>query len=279
MFSDLYLDHLDIKISTTVNNNPSAFTINVANITFTASAADTGWKYYSYNIGSLVPAGSNIYIGFREWVLDNAADGNALFLELVNAGGPAVPVELTSFSANSNGNNVSLSWTTATEVNNRGFEVQRLMGNDYTTVGFVEGYGTTTEAKSYSFIDKDIAQGSYSYRLKQVDFDGAFEYSNIVEVDVVTPAEFALEQNYPNPFNPSTKINFSLKVDSKVSMKVFNILGQEVATLINKDYAVGSHSFDFNAANLNSGVYFYQIDAQGIDGTNFSSTKKMILTK
>jgi len=121
--------------------------------------------------------------------------------------------------------------------------------------------------------------GQYTYRLKQLDLDGTFEYSDIVEVEVTIPDVFALEQNYPNPFNPSTKINFSLAVDSKVSLKVFDVLGQEVVTLISSDLVAGTHNVDFSAASMNSGVYFYRIEATGIDGTNFTSVKKMLLTK
>jgi len=191
-----------------------------------------------------------------------------------------VPVELTSFVASVSENNVTLNWSTATETNNLGFEVQRNSGNDFQAIGFVTGNGTTTETQVYLFTDV-VAPGSYSYRLKQVDLDGTFSYSEViqVEVDVTVPDVFALEQNYPNPFNPSTKINFSLAVDSKVNLKVFDVLGQEVANLISSDLVAGSHNVDFSASGLNSGVYFYRIDATGIDGTNFTSVKKMILTK
>jgi len=121
--------------------------------------------------------------------------------------------------------------------------------------------------------------GTYSYRLKQIDYDGTFEYSDVVEVDVTIPDVFALEQNYPNPFNPSTKIKFSLAADSKVSLTVFDILGQEVTGLISGNLAAGFHELEFDASNINSGVYFYRLDATGVDGTNFTSVKKMILTK
>ena len=160
-----------------------------------------------------------------------------------------------------------------------GFDIERNSANGFEKVGYVAGFGTTTEARSYTFTDNNLKEGTYTYRLKQVDFDGSFEYSNTVEAVVVIPDVFALEQNYPNPFNPGTMINFSLAVDSKVSLTVFDVLGQSVATLINGNLAAGSHQFDFNASNLNSGVYFYRIDAAGVNGTNFSSVKKMILTK
>ncbi|NWF49183.1 MAG: T9SS type A sorting domain-containing protein [Ignavibacteriaceae bacterium] len=193
--------------------------------------------------------------------------------------GTVLPVELTSFTAAANNNNVVLNWSTATEVNNRGFEVERKSGEEFTTVGFVQGHLTTTEAQNYSFVDKGLEVGKYTYRLKQIDVNGHFEYSNAIEVEVVAPKEFALEQNYPNPFNPSTKIVFSLAVDSKVSLKVFNVLGQQVAQLLNSSVPAGLHEINFNGAGLNSGVYFYEIEANGVDGSSFSSVKKMILNK
>ena len=190
-----------------------------------------------------------------------------------------VPVELTSFTAIADYGVVELSWITATETNNQGFEVQRSAGGEFEAIAFVEGHGTTTEVQAYSYTDRSVSVGSYSYRLKQVDFDGTTSYSSIVEVDVPAPAVFALDQNYPNPFNPSTKIAFRLAVDSKVSLKIFDILGQEVAALVNTNLVAGAHNVDFDASSLNSGVYLYRIEATGIDGTNFVDVKKMILTK
>ena len=191
----------------------------------------------------------------------------------------SLPVELTSFAANVNEGSVNLNWSTATELNNNGFEVQRAVNNEFHTIGFVQGHGTTTNIQNYSFVDQNVAAGNYSYRLKQLDFNGTFEYSNVVEVEVLGVKEFTLGQNYPNPFNPSTTINFSLAVDSKVSLKIFDVLGQEVATLVNGQLAAGSQQVSFDASSLNSGVYFYRIDANGNDGQKFSSVKKMILTK
>lgn len=276
-YTNAYAEALDILVSTT-GTATANFTTQVALLTWPAGNTDTSWTERTYVLSNFVPVGSNIYIAFREHVLDNLNDGSAVLLDMISVRS-IVPVELVSFNANVSDKNVQLTWVTATEVNNRGFEVQRMVGEEFTTVAFVDGYGSTTETKNYSYTDQNLAAGSYSYRLKQVDFDGSFEYSSVVEADVVTPSEFSLAQNYPNPFNPSTMINFALKVDSKVTLKVFNLLGQEVVTLLNQNFAAGPQSFDFNAAGLNSGVYFYQIDARGIDGTNFTATKKMILTK
>jgi hypothetical protein len=203
------------------------------------------------------------------WAIDNFA----IYLT------DPVPVELTSFAASVNDGNVTLNWSTSTETNNQGFEVQRSTNNQFTTIGFVDGSGTTTENQTYSYVDASLEPGTYTYRLNQIDYDGTSEYSESIEVEVIAPDVFALEQNYPNPFNPSTKIKFSLAADSKVTLTVFDVLGQEVANLISGNLAAGSHEINFNASNVNSGVYFYRIDATTVDGTNFTSVKKMTLTK
>jgi hypothetical protein len=191
-----------------------------------------------------------------------------------------VPVELTSFTASVSGRDVELKWETATETNNSGFSIERKLANsEFLEVGFVPGHGTTSEPQSYSFSDNGLNSGKYIYRLKQIDFDGTFSYSDEVSADVTAPAEFSLDQNYPNPFNPSTRISFSLAVDSKVSLKIFDVLGQEVASLVNQDLTAGVHNYDFNAAGINSGVYFYRIEASGSNGFKFVDSKKMILVK
>jgi PKD repeat protein len=191
-----------------------------------------------------------------------------------------IPVELISFSADIVGGDVQLKWETATETNNRGFEIERSSDNkSFLAVGFVPGKGTAAEKSSYSYIDKDISEGKTWYRLKQIDFDGTYAYSGIVEVNYSLPVEFSISQNYPNPFNPSTTIKFSLAADAKVTVDIFNLLGQKVVSLINDDYVAGNHEVNFNASRLSSGTYFYVINAVGKNGTHFSSTKKMTLVK
>lgn len=186
-----------------------------------------------------------------------------------------VPVELTSFTASVTGSDVKLLWETATELNNSGFSIERKTdGSEYEQVGFVPGFGTTSEPKSYSYYDQNLQSNHYIYRLKQIDFDGTFAYSDEVDVDVIAVNEFSLDQNYPNPFNPSTNITFSLATDSKVSLKVFDVTGQEVASLLNQNMTAGVHSYTFDAADFNSGVYFYTLQAG-----SFLETKKMILMK
>ncbi len=190
------------------------------------------------------------------------------------------PVELTAFVASVSGNSVVLNWSTASELNNSGFQIERKSSDGaFVSVGFVRGNGTTSEEQNYTFVDNGLAIGTYTYRLKQVDFDGTYEYSTEVEAEVGAPSVFELSQNYPNPFNPSTSIKFSLVTDSKVTLKLFDVIGQEVATLINTDLAAGYHSTIVDGSRLSSGVYFYRLDATGINGQKYSSVKKMILTK
>ncbi len=191
----------------------------------------------------------------------------------------SVPVELTSFSANVNNGTVVLNWQTATETNNSGFAVERSNDNKFfTKIGFVNGNGTSTEKHNYSYSDKNVS-GTVFYRLKQIDFDGTFAYSSTVEVSVETPASYGLAQNYPNPFNPSTTINFTLPVNAKVKVTIYNVLGKEISTLVNNDLTSGSHNYNVNLKNVSSGIYFYTIEAKGIDGSIFTNTKKMTLLK
>jgi hypothetical protein len=188
-----------------------------------------------------------------------------------------IPVELTSFTASVLQNSVRLNWSTATEINNSGFEILRFAQNDneWKTIGFVPGFGTTTETKSYSFTDENISTGIFKYRLKQIDFDGSFEYSNEIEVEVdLTPKEFVLYQNYPNPFNPKTVISYQLPVTGNVTLKVYDILGNEVATLVNEEKQPGVYNIEFNSENLSSGIYIYQL----LTG-EFTSIKKMVLLR
>lgn len=194
-----------------------------------------------------------------------------------------VPVELVSFNAEIFNNRVELTWMTATETNNKGFEIQKCLTQTlsegesfqtWETIGFVNGYGTTTIPQSYSFADANLKSGKYFYRLKQIDFDGTFEYSNIIEVDFAPIRSFVLDQNYPNPFNPTTKISWQSPVSSRQILKVYDILGNEIATLVDEYKEAGRYEIEFDAAELASGIYLYKLQAG-----NFIETKKMLLTK
>lgn len=195
-------------------------------------------------------------------------------ITLGDGSNPPLPVELASFTASSVEGKVNLSWETATEVNNYGFEIERKSdGTEFEVVGQILGAGNSNTTRAYSFVDEGISAGKYSYRLKQIDIDGKFSYSTILEVEVM-PASFGLDQNFPNPFNPSTKISYSLASDTKVTLKIYDILGAEVLTLVNETQKAGAHTVQFNAANLPSGVYIYRLQAD-----NFSAAKKLVLLK
>lgn len=187
-----------------------------------------------------------------------------------------LPVELVSFSGSLSGSEIILNWQTATEKNNQGFEVQRKNGYTWDKVGFVEGHGTTLEKNYYSFKDNigDLTQKDFTYRLRQIDFSGSFIYTSEITINNSVPAEFQLSQNYPNPFNPSTQINYSLPQSSDVLLKVYNVLGQEITTLVNGKQAAGKYDVKFDASRLSSGIYYYTISAG-----SFNETKKMILMK
>ena len=186
-----------------------------------------------------------------------------------------IPVELASFAANVVDGFVKLDWITITEKNNYGFEVQRSVdGKSFSTVAFVNGFGTSTENHTYSYIDSDVEMGKYFYRLKQVDYNGAYSYTDIMEVNFNTPTEFVLEQNYPNPFNPSTTIKFGLATRSSVDLRVYNAVGEEVAVLVSgKFMESGTYQVSFDAKNLPSGTYIYRLTA----GSNVLTNKMMLL--
>ena len=200
---------------------------------------------------------------------------------LGSTGTNPLPVELSSFSAVVLENGVRLSWRTETEVNNYGFDVERKIlkqvqndNDNWEKIGIVNGNGNSNSPKNYSYVDDNITAGKYSYRLKQIDNDGQFEYSKTVEVDLGGVKKFELSQNYPNPFNPITTIRFSLPEASTVKLTIYNILGQEIKTLLNEYKEAGIHTVNFDASEINSGMYIYKLEAG-----NFVQTRKMTLVK
>lgn len=195
-----------------------------------------------------------------------------------------LPVELASFTATLNKNEINLFWKTETEVDNYGFDVEKKVNNgEWNKITFVRGNGNSNSPKEYNYTDKELFVGGsrFQYRLKQVDNDGSFEYSDEIEVEVV-PDQFELSQNYPNPFNPSTKIRFSIpnviasemKQSVLTTLKVYDILGNEIATLVNEERPAGSYEITFDASKLSSGTYFYKLQAG-----DFIHTRKMVLLK
>ncbi len=222
------------------------------------------------------------------WDSDNNL--NDFYIQVIDSANSPLPVELSSFNASIIENNfVQLNWQTETEINNFGFEIQRADNytEDWKKLGFVEGNGTSNSKRNYSFIDKNILDTQkYFYRLKQIDQNGSFSYSEIKQISLSLPTLFEVFQNYPNPFNPSTIIKYNLNTNSFIKIKVFDILGCEVASLVNEFQTAGHHYVEFNSnqtksnKSLASGIYYYVINAYSSDGNRkFSETKKMLFLK
>ena len=201
----------------------------------------------------------------------------------VTGGDIVLPVELSSFNANVNQRDVNLRWQTKTEVNSNSFQIERTVKNkqSWVKVGEVVASGNSNSPKEYSFTDKNINSGKYNYRLKMIDNDGTYKYSDAIESEVALPKDYAVSQNYPNPFNPTTRIDYQLPFDSRVTIELYGITGERVATIINGELSAGYYTTDVNASALNlaSGVYIYRISAQNSAEKDFVQVKKLMLTK
>jgi len=284
---------ITIQNGTTVQAGPNPNLGNIEN----ADTSDDGLNIFYGNVQGTDTfdvynnCTNDIYAQNNDWrVYDSIAIENHVFHKVDNAAhglvrfvpfSDQIPVELTSFVASVIDGNVVLNWTTATELNNSGFEIQKgnhtstlLSVTEWESIGFVNGNGTSTETHTYSFTDQNPVTGKSYYRLKQIDFDGSYEYSNVIEVDLTLPIEFSLEQNYPNPFNPITIIQYTISSKQNVQLLVYNVLGKEIAMLVNEEKPAGNYEVNFDASKLSSGVYFYQLQAG-----DFIEIKKMLLLK
>ena len=192
----------------------------------------------------------------------------------------ALPVELSSFNYETLKGNVTLHWTTSSEINNAGFDVERSdvngqISNVWSKAGFISGNGTSSGSINYSFTDNNLSSGKYNYRLKQIDYNGNYEYFSLnSDVIIATPKNFFLGQNYPNPFNPSTVINYNIPQDSYVKIKLYDNTGREVRTLLSEFISAGYYTINFNVSDLASGIYFYNINAG-----EYTATNKMMLVR
>lgn len=249
-------------------------TIDVPNIASLRLVVSTSSS--SFTGGSVI----NGTITGTKFTVNSASIPNGAYISLGSVDSP-LPVEMESFTFALNKRNVMLFWKTSKEINNNGFDVERsLINGKYEKVSFVKGNGNSNTTKEYSYTDVNLNTGKYKYRLKQTDYNGNYEYHNLSgEVSIGVPSKFELSQNYPNPFNPSTKIDFSLPIDSKVTIKLYDISGKEVLNIMSEQKSAGYHTVNINASALSSGTYFYRINATSSDGKNISISKKMILSK
>ena len=233
---------------------------------FNVQNANINWKSSGTNPVTRVLA----YVGGINTNITNPASHIS---QLANT---PLPVELSSFTSKYLNDKIQLNWVTKTEVSNYGFYVERRINEgDWNSITFVEGHGNSNSPKEYSYTDNDLFAGGskFQYRLKQVDTDGQFEYSAVVEVEIM-PTQFELSQNYPNPFNPSTTIRFSLPKETQLKINIYNMLGELVETLAEGTYEAGYHKVTFNASSLPSGAYVYRIES-----SDFVQVRKMVLIK
>jgi hypothetical protein len=194
-----------------------------------------------------------------------------------------LPVELTTFNISTQGRDINLSWQTHTEVNTYKFQIERTQkGNqNWVKVGELAASGNSNSTKGYSFTDTKLNSGKYIYRLKMIDNNGTFRYSDVAEAQIELPKDYLLSQNYPNAFNPTTRIDYQLPVDSKVTIELYGIDGEKVTTLVSKELSAGYYTVEINASELNlaSGVYIYRMNTQNSTDKNFVQVKKLMLMK
>lgn len=278
----------DYQVMTVTNPQAGVASINIElNNTNNGTVVNTSWTDVATIRFNTLNAGGSSDLSFRTSspetiIFDDdeitiIGQGNWIPLNTT-----PLPVELVLFTANVIANNVILNWKTETEINNYGFEIQRSSSNDgsvllYTDwekIDFVEGYGNSNSQKTYSYTDKNVKYGRYAYRLKQIDIDGSFEYSPTVDADIGKPEYYWLGQNFPNPFNPVTTISYTLPAGDFVTIKIFNIQGQIIKTLVNEIQDAGYYEINFDGSELTSGVYIYRMETK-----HFGDSKKLLLLK
>lgn len=220
---------------------------------------------------------SNIYTA--------TASGFTQFSPFAIGNSGALPVELTAFNYSIDVRDVKLTWETTRETNNSGFDIERSeidksgSRTGWIKLGFVQGSGSSNTPKAYTYYDRKLNTGKYYYRLKQIDYNGNFEYYDLTsEVAIGKPAVFDVSQNYPNPSNPKSKIDYQLPIDGKVTIKIYDITGREVTTLVNEQKEAGYYTAVFDGSSLASGIYIYRLTAEG-NGQNFSKVMKLVLIK
>jgi hypothetical protein len=260
--------------SLSVNVTGSITNDNLGTANLSLLPIDT-WVKYSYPYSP----SANDSVRIEVSVSHSLAIGNIYIDDVRINKSLTLPVELAYFNHAINDNNVTLLWGTLSEINNSGFQVHRKYNNaeagNWQVISFIPGSGTTNEPKEYSFTDAKLNSGKYYYRLKQIDYNGNFEYFSLPNyADITAPKNFELEQNYPNPSNPGSKISYRIPIDAFVTLKIYDVSGKEIKTLVNFFQGAGYHTVEFNGADFSSGVYFYRISANG-----YTDVKKMIIVK
>ncbi|NOX19374.1 MAG: hypothetical protein GXO87_13980 [Chlorobi bacterium] len=293
-FADRIYNSADLIVESTETISLNEVVVTFSKEVETASAENVSNYTISNGIGNPISAQAGYNGDNRKTILETPAltPGSVYYIQVSNVNSlskesvvnnsigaidvdSSLPVEIVSFTGRSEKGGIFLRWETATEVDNYGFEVQRSADSGrrsaFETIGFVQGGGNSNSPKEYSFIDDDNLSGTIQYRLKQIDADGAFEYSNIVELKIGVPEKFELSQNYPNPFykgaggSPTTFIEYTIpsSYDGIVTLKVYDSLGKEIATITNKREPPGIHKAAFNGTGLSSGIYFFVLNADG----------------
>ena len=284
-FPDLTLDATNCKITVMVHKEVISnfnFKLEPPNIDFNVpNTLINQWEQLLFDYTAYIGTTVATITIIPDFVSPPRTAGSTNYWDNIDFSGTIVPVELTSFTAEYVGNTTQLNWTTATELNNLGFDVQRsLSGNAFVTIGFVHGKGTTSEIQNYSYVDRTtLPNTNYAYRLKQIDFNGSYNLLGVVNLGKSNPVNFELAQNYPNPFNPSTTISIGLPVKSDISLDVYNIVGEKVLTLYNGELEAGNYDYNVNASNLSSGIYVYVLNSVGEDGNHSTLSRKMTLLK
>ena len=280
--TEIDYDYCQVQASTDNGTTWSALSGNYTHVsTSTHEPAEplydgtqSSWVHESMNLSAFI--GKNIKIRFR-LVSDGSLQYDGWYVDNIKlvTYTAVTPVELASFTAARNGNRVCLNWSTSTETNNKGFRIQRSKDNKaWAALGFVYGSGSSTNVNSYSYTDEHPLTEKSFYRLVQEDYDGSIKIYPSIETVASTISSFSLEQNYPNPFNPSTVISYTIPEKNKVVLKVFDVIGNEITTLVNSEMEAGTHTVQLNAKNLPSGIYIYKIQAG-----NYSQSRKMMLLK
>ncbi|HKB84902.1 MAG TPA: PQQ-dependent sugar dehydrogenase [Ignavibacteriaceae bacterium] len=261
------------------SDNETGFRIqrkDSTNIFSDVGTVGAGITTFTDNVGSIATYTYRV-IAYNDTAVSNYSNETEIMVT-------QIPVEMISFSVNVSGNKILINWVTATEQNNKGYDIERNFGDNWASIGFVKGHGTTTEKNTYSFTDdftNDNYRGTIQYRLKQIDYDGTFHYSGTVMVNLdIKTRGYYLDQNFPNPFNPTTKIRFNVPEQSRVKVEIINVLGKVVEELYGGEMPQGTYEKVWDASRFASGVYYVRMKAESeVSGNTYFRVLKMLYLK